>query len=40
MQKVKERWQGQLGETETRIGEIELLGFLAMAMSSELGGAR
>ena len=39
MQQVTERWQGQLGETETRIGETELLGFLAMAMSYKLGGA-
>ena len=30
--------QGHLGETEIRIGETELLGFLAVAMSYELGG--
>ena len=27
MQQVTERWQGHLGETEIRIGKIELLGF-------------
>ena len=40
MQQVTECWQGHLSETETRIGETELLGFLAMAMSHELGGAK
>ena len=39
MQQVTERWHGHLGETEIRIGETELLGFLAVAMSYELGGA-
>ena len=39
MQQVTERWQGHLAETETCIGETELLGFLAVAMSYELGGA-
>ena len=38
MQQVTERWQGHLGETEIPIGETELLGFLAVAMSYELGG--
>ena len=32
MQQVTECWQGHLGETE-------LLGFLVVAMSTELGGA-
>ena len=39
MRQVTECWQGHLGETEIRIGETELLGFLAVAMSYELGGA-
>ena len=39
MQQVTERWQGHLGETEVRIGVTELLGFLAVAMSYELGGS-
>ena len=39
MQQVTEHWQGHLGEIETRIGETELQGFLAVAMSYELGGA-
>ena len=34
------RWQGHLGETEIHIGVTELLGFLAVAMSNELGGSR
>ena len=33
-------WKGHLGESEIRIGVTESLGFLAMAMSYELGGAR
>ena len=40
MQQVTKRWQGHLGETKTHIGEIELLGFLAVAMSSKLGGSQ
>ena len=39
MQQVTERWQGYLGETESCIGETELLGFLVVAMLYELGGA-
>ena len=39
MQKVTERWQSHPGETDTHIGETELLGFLVVAMSYELGGA-
>ena len=39
MQQVIERWQGHLGETEIRIGVTKLLGFLAVAMSNELGAA-
>ena len=38
MQQVTQHWQGHLGETETLIGETELLGFLVVAMSYELGG--
>ena len=37
MQQITERWQGHLGETEIRIGVTESLGFLAVAMSNELG---
>ena len=39
MQQVTERWQGHLAKTEIRIGETELLGFLAVAMPYELGGS-
>ena len=35
-----ERLQSHLGETEIPIGETERLGLLAVAMTSELGGAR
>ena len=34
---MTESWQGHLGETEIHIGVTELLGFLAVAMSYELG---
>ena len=40
--KLQIRWRrikGHLGETEIRIGETELLGFLAVAMSYELSGS-
>ena len=39
MQLIIGSWQGHLGETEIRIGVTEHLGFLAVAMSYELGGA-
>ena len=39
MQQVIEHWQGHLGVTEICIGVTELLGFLAVAMSYELGGS-
>ena len=38
LQRETESLQGHLGETEIRIGVTELLGFLAVAMSYELGG--
>ena len=34
-----ESFQSHLGETEIPIGRTELLGFLAVAMSTELGGS-
>ena len=34
-----ERLQSHLGETEIPIGETELLGFVAVAMTFEIGGA-
>ena len=40
MQQVTKCWQGHLCKMETRISETEQLGFLAMAMSYELGGSR
>ena len=40
MQHTTESLQGHLNETEIRIGVTEVLGFLAVAMSNELGGAR
>ena len=39
MQQVIGRWQGHLGETEIRICVFELLGFLVVAMSYEIGGS-
>ena len=39
LQQATESLQGHLGETETRIGVTKFLGFLVVAMSSELGGA-
>ena len=39
MQQVIQRWQGHLGETEICIGVTESLGFVAVAMSNELGGS-
>ena len=39
MQQATESLQGHLGETEIRIGVTELLGFLVVAMSNELGDA-
>ena len=38
MQHIIECWQGHLGGIEIHIGVTELLGFLAVAMSYELGG--
>ena len=41
LQRETERLQSHLGETEIPIGETEKrLGFLAVAMSTELGGSR
>ena len=37
-QQATKSLQGHLSETEIRIGVTELLGFLAVAMSTELGG--
>ena len=39
MQQIIERWQGHLGGIEIRIGVTELLRFMAVAMSNELGGS-
>ena len=39
MQQATESLQGHLGETEIRISVIDVLGFLAVAMWNELGGA-
>ena len=39
LQKKTERLQGHLGETEIHIGVTELLGFLEVATSKELGGS-
>jgi hypothetical protein len=38
LQRETESLQGHLDETEIRIGVTEVLGFLAVAMSNELGG--
>jgi len=38
MQQVTERWRGHLGESDIRMSVTELLGFLVVAMSNELGG--
>ena len=39
LQREKKSLQSHLGETEIPIGRTELLGFVAVAMTSELGGA-
>ena len=39
LQRETESLQGHLGETEIRIHVTEVLDFLAVAMSNELGGA-
>ena len=39
LRRETESLQGHLGETEICIGVTEVLGFLAVAMSTELGGA-
>ena len=39
LRRKTERLQPHLGETEIPIGETKRLGFLALAMSNELGGA-
>ena len=39
LQRETESLQGHLGFTKIRIGVTELLGFLVVAMSYELGGA-
>ena len=39
LQRETERLQSHLGETEIPIGETDLPRFVAVAMTSELGGA-
>ena len=39
LRRETERLQSHLGETEIPIGETELLGFVAVAMTFEIGGA-
>ena len=40
LRRETERLQSHLGETEIPIGETDLPRFVAVAMTSELGGAR
>ena len=40
LRRETESLQSHLDETKIPIGETELIGFLAKAMSNELGGAR